>query len=358
MALQRVSACLAGFLIAAPSLHAQVESEIRIRVEAAPGQPVAGALVGLLDQSGRLVTEGISSTTGVRVLRAPQGDYRVRVRRIGFTPYVSASAQIPRAGDLVVRIESQPVALKSVVVVAGTPCQRIDRDLETVAVVWEEIAKALSTSRLTNDDLAGVARTRKYKRLVADDGRVISADTTFGEISKNKIPFGAIDPAILASKGYVQGDIATGWEYFGPDETVLLSSEFASTHCFRLLREKERTGRIGLAFKPVPGRKIADIAGVLWVDEATSELREMIFQFVNAGVIDQFEAGGFTRFRRMPSGAWLVDEWQLRMPRLEIRRDRQSALVAVAYMEDGGGIVIAADRTPMRLKADSIPANR
>lgn len=357
MPLQRVSACLAGFLIAVPSLHAQVESEIRIRVEAAPGQPVAGALVGLMDQSGRLVTEGISSTTGVRVLRAPQGDYRVRVRRIGFTPYVSASARIPRAGDLVLRIESQPVALKSVVVVAGTPCQRIDRDLETVAVVWEEIAKALSTSRLTNADLAGVAQTRKYRRLVTEGGTVISADTTFGEIS-NKIPFGAIDPVILASKGYVQGDINTGWDYFGPDETVLLSSEFASTHCFRLLREKERTGRIGLAFKPVPGRKIADIAGVLWVDEATSELREMIFEFVNAGVIDQFEAGGFTRFRRMPSGAWLVDEWQLRMPRLEIRRDQQSQLVAVAYMENGGGIVTAADRTPMRLKADSIPASR
>ncbi len=327
-----------------------------MRLVTAGGTPVTGALVGLLDASGGVVTEGISSEAGGRTLRAPAGSYRVRVRRIGFRPFISAPTSVPRTDELVLRIESEAVALKSVVVMAESRCQRIDRDLEAVGIVWEEIAKALNSSQLTSDDLAGVGKARTYQRLVDGAGVILSSDSALREIS-GKRPFGAINPATLATLGYVQGDMRRGWEYFAPDETVFLSNEFAATHCFRLVREKERKGRIGLAFKPIPRRKVSDIAGVLWVDEATSELREMTFQFVNAGVIDQFEAGGFTRFRRMASGAWLVDEWQLRMPRLEVRPDERDRVVAIAYQENGGGIV-AGRRDAVEERNAADPASR
>ena len=67
-------------------------------------------------------------------------------------------------------------------------------------------------------------------------------------------PFGAVDPGRLSRDGYVIGDPTIGWSYFGPDETVLLSDQFAATHCFRLVRDPLRAHEIGVAFEPVPKR--------------------------------------------------------------------------------------------------------
>jgi hypothetical protein len=158
----------------------------------------------------------------------------------------------------------------------------------------------------------------------------------------------------LAADGYVLGDEIQGWHYFAPDEVVLLSDQFAATHCFRLLRERERPGEIGVAFEPVPMRTIADIAGALWVDEHTSELREIVFRYVNAGVFSRFEAGGFTRFTRVPSGAWLVSDWQLRVPLLTVRTSPYSGkqFSAIGYAENGGGILPSAPR--VQKIADSV----
>ena len=93
-----------------------------------------------------------------------------------------------------------------------------------------------------------------------------------------------------------------------------------------------------MSFEPVAGRKLADIEGVLWVDENTSELREIRFRFVNADIISSFEAGGRTHFSRMPSGAWLVDDWSLRFPKLQMRL-KDNTIVEIGHYETGGGIV-------------------
>jgi len=126
-----------------------------------------------------------------------------------------------------------------------------------------------------------------------------------------------------------------------PDEAVLLSDGFAATHCFRSVRHRNRPGQIGVAFEPAPKRKRSDIQGVLWLDEASSELREIRFQFVNAGILSRFEPGGFTRFHRMPSGAWIVSEWQLRMPQLEYRLGPVPTTAVTGYIVNGGEVVLS-----------------
>jgi hypothetical protein len=77
---------------------------------------------------------------------------------------------------------------------------------------------------------------------------------------------------------------------------------------------------------------------VLWVDERSAELRELVFRFVNAGVLERFKAGGFARFRRVPSGSWIIDDWALRGPLLERGRDVFTDLKVIGYQEDGGGL--------------------
>jgi hypothetical protein len=320
--------------------ESQSTAELRLRLQTAPDTPVSGALVALLDSRDSVVAEGLTSENGTRLLRAPAGRYRIRARRIGFLPFVSSELSIPRDGELLLAIETPRVVLERVVVNSKSQCKRNDPNARTLALVWDEIEKALRASQLTNEDLAGEGLAQIFHNVVAADGTVISGDTTLHRIVGRR-PFAAISAESLAVSGYVVGNERTGWAFYGPDETVLLSDSFAESHCFRLVREKEHREQIGVAFEPEAKHRVADISGVVWVDEGTSELREITFQFANAGVLSRFDAGGFTHFTRMDSGAWIVDDWRLRAPRLELRVERYSSprIVRIGYEENGGRIL-------------------
>ena len=323
--------------IAVKSAGAQQPHDVRVRLEAEPGRNLAGALVALVDSANRVYFEALSNERGLAALRALPGSYRVRVRRIGYRPYYSAPVILPREADLLIRVESPRVVLNTMVVSARAQCESIDRDAATLSEVWEEIAKALRASQLTSEDLSAIGYSSVFDRDLDERGVVLSADTSILPAARGR-PFAAVEPQRLQREGYVRGNEALGWEYFGPDEAVLLSSGFAETHCFRVVRDKERMGEIGAAFEPVARRRIPDIKGVLWVDEESSELREITFRYVNADVVSMFEPGGFTRFQRMPSGAWIVNDWLLRMPKLGRRKGSfQNDLIG--HIERGGTVV-------------------
>ena len=332
-----VAIALAG----ASSLRGQqTTSELRIKLSTLDGSPVNGALVALLNTKDSVVAEGLAAESGTRLLLAPRGAYRVRVRRIGYLPFVSSEVTLPRANELVLSVESPHVVLQSIVVNSESQCSRNDPNAQSLSTVWDEIDKALSSSQLTVLDLLGIGRARMYRRDIDNTGRVIGGDSTEFSIIDRR-PFGVEDPARLAAEGYVKGDRDRGWTIFGPDETVLRSEEFAATHCFRLVRERGRPDLIGVAFDPVPRRKLPDISGVIWVDQKTSELREIAFHFVNAGELSRFDAGGFTRFSRVPSGAWIVEEWQLTAPTLAVTAGSSiaSQLVVIGRLDTGGGVL-------------------
>jgi len=333
-----------GGLLCAAGLGAQgTMSDLRIKLGSPDGSPVNGALVALLDARDSVVAEGLASEDGVRVLHAPRGAYRVRVRRIGYLPFVSSELTLPRPGELVLNVESPRVMLQSLVVISTSQCGRNDPNAQALSAVWDEIDKALRSSELTLQDLRGIGHARVYHRELGADGSMVKGDSSVFLITDRR-PFGAIDPDTLARHGYVLGDMEQGWTFFGPDESVLRSDQFAATHCFRLVRENRRAGQIGVAFKPSPQRNLADISGVIWVDQASAELREIRFSFVNAGQLSRNDAWGFTRFRRVPSGAWIVDEWQLSVPRLGIRQtlapDNPRRLVIVTGRFDNGGGIL------------------
>lgn len=323
-----------------PQASGTAPVEVAVRLQSIGDMPVAGALVALLDARDSVVAEGLSTESGRRMLRAPPGNYRVRARRIGFLPFISSPVALPHQGELLLAVETPQVVLGSIVVNSRSRCKRSDPGPDELGVVWDEIDKALRASQLTTRDLAGFGQALSYRKEVGLNGLVLKSDTTFFQIRETR-PFGAIDPVRLATDGYVLGDEVQGWHYFAPDEIVLLSEQFAATHCFRLVRERDRRGEIGVAFEPVPLRTVAEIAGVLWVDERTAELREIIFRYVNAGVLSRFDAGGFTRFTRVPSGAWLVSDWRLKVPLLTVRLSPYSGrqFSAIGYAENGGGIL-------------------
>lgn len=348
----KVRALLFGIIFvsaAASSLGAQDgKSELRIKLNPTDGSQVSGALVALLNSRDSVVAEGLASEQGTRVLFAPRGAYRIRVRRVGYLPWVSSELTLPRSSELILNVESPRVVLQSIVVNSTSQCSRNDPNAQALLTVWDEIDKALRSSQLTLDDLSGMGRAHQYRRETTTDGKITAGDSSEFAI-RDRRPFGAVDPLSLARDGYVIGDEDKGWVFYGPDETVLLSEAFGATHCFKLVRQLARPAQIGVAFEPIPGRKIADIAGVLWVDQRTSELREINFRFVNAGALSRYDAGGFTRFRRVRSGAWIVDEWKLSAPKLQIRETStlsamgvpgvKRVLVVVGRLDNGGGIL-------------------
>ena len=321
------------------------QTTLRVRAEADTRTPLAGALVALIDSENRVVVEELSSVNGFATLNAAPGVYRVRVRRIGYRPFYSAPTTLPFPDLLVLRVESPRVVLNELVVSASAQCGRINPDAATLASLWEEISKALRSSQLTVDDLKELARVQTYVRELGLNGEVISTDSTNRSIM-NRRPFAAVDPKSLISLGYVRGDEQKGWDFFGPDETVLLSNDFAATHCFRALRHRARPGQIGVSFEPVPRRKQSDISGVIWLDERSSELREVEFNFVNAGVLSDFKPRGYAHFRRMPSGAWIVSEWQLHLPRLARAATARSEARIVGTIQNGGRVILAGGVAP------------
>ena len=343
MHLGRSAFALCASAVLLPGVSAaQTPADLRVRLESSPGAAVIGALIALLNEHDSVVTEGLSTEHGTRTLRAPPGVYRVRVRRIGYLPFISAPIGLPRDNELLLRVESPKVVLENIVVTSNSKCHRDDPGARALSVVWDEVEMALRSSQITNADLIGIGRAEVFRRVRALNGAEISSDTTSFTIG-TKPPFAAIAAERLATNGYVVGDEMNGWQFYAPDETVLLSDQFAASHCFRLVRDQAHRGLIGVAFEPAPGRHVSDVKGALWVDEVTSELREIVFRYVNAGALSQFEAGGFTHFARLPSGAWIVDDWILRAPLLSRQQGDAygSRLVRTGYSEDGGRIVAA-----------------
>lgn len=329
---------IAALALSAATAKAQTTSDIRVRLDGDNGIPISGALVALIDGD-RVVAEGLSSEAGTITIGSAPGTYRVRVRRIGFRPFLSEQVVLPFKGELLLHVESQKIILDAMVVTASAQCGAIKSDAQALSALWDAIAIALRASQLNSADLSAMGKMRIYKRELGRNGEVVSNNTSVIPIT-NKRPFGALDPASLLTRGYVRGNEATGWEYFAPDETVLLSDDFAATHCFKVTRDaRSRPGQIGVSFEPVPRRKLPDIRGVLWVDEKSTELRDVRFTYVNAGILTRFKPGGFAKFRRTASGTWIVSEWQLSMPKLEVNMRDQ--LEMAGSVENGG--FIAAD---------------
>jgi hypothetical protein len=334
-ALQSIVALLVATAICGATAHAQQGFVVRVETG---GAPLNGALIALVGADNTVAAERLSTASGSASFDVVPGEYRVRVRRIGYRPFYSAPVTVPRSTPLVLTVESPRVMLQQVVVGASSQCGRINPDAAVLAELWEEISKALRASELTPTDLRG-ARAESYRREVDGDGVILSNDVRPIAAGANR-PFGAPDPAALITRGYVRGDLIRGWEFFGPDEKVLLSDSFASTHCFRALRDKKKSELIGVAFRPVPKRTQGDIEGVIWLDQESSELREINFNFVNAGEITRFRPGGYSRFTRLPSGAWIVSDWSLRMPRLVEARGAVATITASGFVETGGRVVM------------------
>ena len=301
----------------ARSLHAQTITGSVVLPDSAT--PVRGVIVLALDSRGAEVARALTGPSGRFLLHAPvMGRYRLRVLRIGYRPTEGPTVDAGTGTTDVARIvfAGRQVVLSAVNVRDRQTC-RVSADTGyAVAQVWAEARKAMLSTQLTSDDAPLVAEWIEYDRVLDSTARLVREQHVRVLTHPTTHAFKSRPVEELAKSGYVvaEGGATT---YFAPDAEVLLSELFAASHCFRLASPPAGQSQlIGIAFEPSRDRRDArDIAGTLWLDRSTAELRTLEFHYTNLPDLAMAAgAGGHVEFLRLDDGNWLVRRWNVRMP--------------------------------------------
>ena len=314
-------------------------------VDAAGGSGIGGAMVSLVDRSGRGIEQVLTRSSGLFRLRAPNsGEYRLRADRIGyattFSDFFGVATTDTLTIELVARIE--PVSLEGIEAEADRQCRVRPGEGLAVARVWEEARKALAAAAWTQERGLYRYEMLRIKRRLDDRGRRVEGeDRDYLQVSA-PTPYASRPADSLLAEGFVRFS-AEGSVFWGPDADVLLSDSFLDTHCFRIRPgERQRGELVGLEFEPLPNREVAEITGTMWLDPVSAQLERLDFQYVNLNVHPRLMAaspGGRVEFRTLPDGTWIVPSWHLRMFRpgepLDPPTGRPTASLAAIIMEHG-----------------------
>jgi predicted amidohydrolase YtcJ len=132
--------------------------------------------------------------------------------------------------------------------------------------------------------------------------------------------------------GYITVNQDSSVDYYAPDADVLLSDTFLAEHCFWTVQGgRDQRGMVGLSFEPTRRKAPAEVFGTVWLDERTFELRFVEYRYTGLGEYgsDSTKIGGQVHFARLPSGAWIVRRWYIRMP--QAGRQVSQPVGATAY---------------------------
>lgn len=316
-------------------------------------RPLTGALVDILDSTSAVAVQGVLGDGGRRAFRLPRhGTYRVRLRRIGYDPFVGAPVVVGPAGaDFAQEVPGRRVVLAALTVSARARCARDAFSDPAFASLWEEVRKALLSTMLGREAGGFSLEMRPFRRRLNRDLDTEVELVGLPRVTTAARPYVAASADELSQSGYIRG--TTGeMQFFAPDEQVLLSDRFIEDHCFTAVRGENATdGQLGVRFVPAERRRTADIAGTIWLDSASAELRTVNFWYVLGsippGAAGEERSGGQILFDRTPQGSWMVSAWRLRMPRFDPARLVQTSTLPDWYEETGGVV------TPPR--GDTLP---
>lgn len=345
------SKALLATIIACSALTSNAANAQSIRgtlVDSATGAPLTTFAAVLLDARGVQAASAWSRDDGRFVLQAPrEGDYTVRVQRLGYRKRIMpVSLRGSQLLDVRIAMSRIPISLTSVRVVSNARCEQlVDEGSGEVSTVWEAARSAF--------ELVALSATRRDLVVKVLDETMDSTRSRAGANEPTNIeregrsvdPYPSRSPDSISRFGYVQ---ASGGEahYYAPGPGILMSDEFLRDHCFRLEGSSPGTDRLGIAFEPTSDRRVTEVAGIVWMVRSTSEPISVDYHYTRLPAARAHGTfGGHAEFVSLPDGGWLLREWTVRAPIMEIaQRTRYSS---------GGGISIGAGAPVMRF-ADSV----
>jgi hypothetical protein len=360
----RLAACL--FLaILAPlgTLSSQtVRGEL---IEETLEAPIEGAFVVLLDEAGEQVAAMLTNDVGRFVLHAPgPGSYRLNAERIGYESFASPALELAvgQMLDYQMTMPVRPIQLADLSVEGERQCELRQAEGQRVASVWDEARKALTAAVWTEQELNFRFTTQLWDRLLDPRNLQILEERAEVLTGLAANPFRALTAEELADVGYARRlEGASATEYYAPDAEALLSDVFLDDHCFKIVEGKgNKTGMIGLEFEPAAESDKTEVSGVLWLSARTAHLRFVEYRYENlpADIRGSDKLGGRLEFRLLPGGAWVVDDWYIRMPITETTFERapdsgtgglselRQKRKLVAIKEEGGAVLEISDFEP------------
>lgn len=313
-------------------------------------EPIGGALVVLIGADGRQLTGALTDPEGRFTIRAPApGGYTLRAEQIGYATVSSPPLRLAAAETLEYSMLARVEAVKMdglTVTASSRGCEVRPREGEQLHTLWEEARKALNAAAWAEEQ--GLFRFRyvRYERELDPATLRVRTHREVATAGLSANPFVSVSAEQLENDGYARLDGTDGW-YFAPDAEVLLSDRFLDQHCFSFATGRaDSEDLIGLAFEPVSGRGLPDIEGVLWLDRNTAELHHLDYRYSRLPLpVPTREIGGRIEFERLPSGAWIIRRWYIRMPVIGTssmhwrNTGSRTSHTLLALKEEGGEVV-------------------
>jgi len=328
--------------------------------------PASAAIVTATDSAGASAGRELTTARGDFVLPVPHaGRYTLTVLRVGSLPEVVRDVIVEPGRDRRIQVALTRAAPRPPLlsVRSGEQC-RLGVDTSVVGHAWEQFVVALATAEMAAASRAFVGTWLRTERVLARNLRdTVSRSDKTETIDLDLPVMVALPPDSSRIAGYVI-ETENGIEYHVPDIATLASRAFTTRRCFSFdPAPAAQPGWVGVHFRPTDFRiGVSDIEGTLWLDRATLEPRGLGYRYVNLPpAFDAAEAGGTLRFRQLPTGHWIVEEWTVRAPAGVFRRifsyDSRGAPNGFATRLTLDGVRIAAVRL-MELDLNGSPIFR
>jgi hypothetical protein len=260
-----------------------------------------------------LLTRAVTdSASGYHIAVLP-GMVRLSFRRIGYSP-TEAALKDSVNGRIDVVMSRLPTKLPPVKAVVTAQCAEGTNGPDVLAL-WDQARSGMLTSLVAHDSKAEYTSVLLYQTSFKGD------DETPRSVDRIEMPAGTshpfatgVDPGELARDGYL---VREGLQnaFLAPDEGVLFDETFLTSHCFSLDAPSPFAGDslIGIRFEPGKGSKQVDVKGVVWLRRDPLDLSSMEYSYANiARNIERARPGGSLRFRQMPNGITMIQEWRIR----------------------------------------------
>nr|MCU0635347.1 hypothetical protein [Gemmatimonadaceae bacterium] len=180
-------------------------------VDSVGGAPIGGAIVTVLRADSTRHVEAIVGPSGMRVLPVHMpGTYRVRVRRVGYRPFLSGPITIAGVGDVpfVLRLPESRVPLPTVRTAARGRCdvggpvdvaaretlEAVKTSLVSASVAWADQVDPI--------DVWLVSRRFSVSGRLLDSSRVVRP-------ARTEEPFASDSAHLLHRDGYVRDELPT-----------------------------------------------------------------------------------------------------------------------------------------------------
>ncbi len=303
--------------------------------EQGSAEPVAGAVVVLLDETGAVLRSTLTDPAGSFYLQAAgPGGFRLRGERIGYASAYSPILAIAGGETREYHLVAPATAIKFEGITANASrrdrgCQVRPREGLQISTLWEEARKALHAASVANRQEALQFRVALYERTLNARSLTIEEETRRTRSGFAAHPFATrLSTGQLSAGGYVQA-LGDDIIFHAPDADVLLSEQFLDDHCLSVRDPApgDEGDRIGVAFQPLDSRRVTDVQGVLWLNRMTAELEALEFQYTRLPwSIPAEKLGGRVEFERLPNGMWIVRRWWIRMPQVRVTAREESRL--------------------------------